>query len=69
MMSKSATICIRNLKYCAYFAKDFNFHHILVKISSLNEQELNITPKPTKNKTKEALKATQAKGGKDAKEA
>ena len=25
------------------------------------KQELNITPKPTKNKTKEALKATQAK--------
>ena len=28
------------------------------------EQELNITPKPTKNKTKEALKATQAKDAK-----
>ena len=32
------------------------------------EQELNITPKPTKNKTKEALKATQAKEAKEAKE-
>ena len=26
------------------------------------KQELNVTPKPTKNKNKEALKATQAKG-------
>ena len=40
-----------------------------------SEQELNITPKPTENKTKEALKATQAikakeaKGAKEAKEA
>ena len=31
------------------------------------EQELNITPKPTKNKTKEALKATHAKMAKKAK--
>ena len=33
------------------------------------KQELNITPKPTKNKTREALKATQAKEAKRAKEA
>ena len=31
------------------------------------KQELNITPKPTKNKTKEALKATQAKEAKEEK--
>ena len=30
----------------------------------VKKQELNITPKPTKNKTKEALKATQAKEAK-----
>ena len=34
-----------------------------------SEQELNITPKPTKNKTKGVLKATQAKRAKEAKEA
>ena len=34
-----------------------------------NKQELNITPKPTKNKNKEALKATQAKENKEEKEA
>ena len=34
-----------------------------------HKQELNITPKPTKNKTKEALKATQAKEEKKAKKA
>ena len=33
----------------------------------LKKQELNITPKPTKNKTKEALKATQAKEAKEVK--
>ena len=33
------------------------------------QQELNITPKPTKNKTKEALKATQDKEEKEAKKA
>ena len=33
------------------------------------KQELNITPKPAKNKTKEALKATQAKKEKQAKKA
>ena len=31
------------------------------------QQELNTTPKPTKNKNKEALKATQAKEAKKAK--
>ena len=40
----------------------------LSKIASINthkiKQELNITPKPTKNQTKEALKATQAKEAK-----
>ena len=34
-----------------------------------HKQELNVTPKPTKNKTKEALKATQAKEEKEAKKA
>ena len=34
-----------------------------------SEQELNLTPKPTKNKTKGVLKATQAKRAKEAKEA
>ena len=29
------------------------------------KQELNITPKPTKNKTKEALKVTQSKEAKN----
>ena len=38
-------------------------------ISFQEKQELNITPKPTKNKTKEALKATQAKEEKEAKKA
>ena len=33
------------------------------------KQELNITSKPTKNKTKEALKATQAKKAKEEKQA
>ena len=33
-------------------------------VLELFQQELNITPKPTKNKNKEALKATQAKKAK-----
>ena len=33
------------------------------------QQELNITPKPTKNNAKETLKATQAKQAKEAKNA
>ena len=32
----------------------------LVKNAWLSEQELNITPKPTKNETKATLKVTQA---------
>ena len=35
----------------------------------LSKQELSITPKPTKNETREAFKATQAKEAKRAKEA
>ena len=44
----------------------------LVKNAWLSEQELNITPKPTKNETKATLKvtqATEAKAEKEAKEA
>ena len=47
---------------------DRNFHHLKFlpllnhpSLPSIIKQELNITPKPTKNKTQEALKATQAK--------
>ena len=40
---------------------------ICPKSQFLMQQELNTTPKPTKNKNKEALKATQAKEAKKAK--
>ena len=46
------------------------FHLTLIPLfSTFKKQELNITPKPTKNMTKEASKATQAKKTKEAKDA